>query len=306
MPAFDFARNVSLNSLLNASTSGSFNNSYQIALLTVQADPQDTSATLAAKEPSGYNYSRITTSAGMWLTPISGSTNAQPCGHGVVENNYPLSFPQASGTLSGSWGLVIQTAILGQVSGAASGQGYSPLFYGPVRPETNVNAYSQPVTFGQGTYHMEIEGHNFADTTRDQIMQGYFGGLATNLVPSNYYLSLLTTLPEPGSLTSGTGLKEVTVPGVNNYARVLVANNTTNFTLATQGINYNALPFTFNAPTGIWGTLPVTAWALMDATSGGTPWFYGELNPVIPPIGGFSPPPTIQAGQMQVSLDALV
>jgi hypothetical protein len=239
-------------------------------------------------EPSGYNYSRVTTSAGIWTTPISGATNTQPIGHGVVVNNTAIPFA----TPSGSWGSVISTAVLG----LASGGNYQPLFYGTVRPELNISGGTLQV--GVGTFHIEIKGHGFANSTRDQVLLGAFGGGAAYW-PATYSLSLLSTLPEP----DGTGLAEIQTPGVNGYARVTVGNNTTSFTTATTGITYNNTMFTFPAPTGPWGAV-ATAWALMDATSGGTMWFYGPLDPAISVTAG-SLPPQISAGRMQISLDAL-
>lgn len=292
MPFFDYGRNVSLNSYLN-NTAVSLINTYQIALLVNQADAGDSASSLIAKEPSGYNYARITTSGGMWTVPVSGHTNAQLAGHGVVENKATLTF----NTASGPWGTIIQTAVLiGQ-----SGGSFYPLFYGPVRAEVNPTANMSPLAFLPGQYHIEIRGNNFADSTRDQIMLGYFGTGNTSYWPTTYYLALLTVLPEPDS----TGFNEIQTPGTNGYARVACANSNTVFTTANTGITYNTIQLNFPQPTGAWGSSPVTAWALMDASSSGVMWFYGPLYPAIPSIGAASPAPSVNAGQLSVSLDAI-
>jgi hypothetical protein len=293
MPAFDYSRNLTLNTALCGS-GAILSTQYQIALLVVQGDPDDTNTTLIAKEPSGYNYTRITTSAGVWTYPTSGYLNAQPAGHGVVQNNTPLSFPQASG----SWGTVIGTAVLTTLSGSAT---YNPLFYGAVRPELVVGAGSLPVTFGVGAYHVETKGFSFADSARDQTMLGYFGGMGKNHYPSTYYLGLLNELPE----SCGLGYDaEIQTVGTNGYARVVISNDGS-FSVATTGISYNTVPFTFVQPTGTWGTLPAVAWAMFDTAMEGTMWFYGPLEPAIPPLTSTSLPPTINNGQLQISLDAL-
>jgi hypothetical protein len=65
------------------------------------ADPLDTAAGLA--EPSGNNYSRVTTSAATWQVAASGAT----------QNILAITFP----TASGSWGTITHFAGFDAASG---------------------------------------------------------------------------------------------------------------------------------------------------------------------------------------------
>jgi len=90
---------------------------------------------------------------------------------------------------------------------------------------------------------------------------------------ANVYLALFTTTPT--SLTAGTGGTEVTG---NNYSRLTVVNNTTNWpTIATTvRVKTNGVDFTFATPSGSWGT--VTGWGIYDAASVGNWLLGGDLT----------------------------
>lgn len=75
-------------------------------------------------------------------------------------------------------------------------------------------------------------------------------GAASYTPPANYQVALFTTTPT--DLYAGTGGTEVSG---NNYARVTVANNGTNFTTASARLVSNAVAITFPVPSATWGTI---------------------------------------------------
>lgn len=83
------------------------------------------------------------------------------------------------------------------------------------------------------------------------------------------YLALSTA--DPGE-AAGT----IAEPSGNNYARLAVTNNATNFPAASSGSKSNGVDMTFATPSGTWGL--VTHFAVFDASSGGNMLFYGALT----------------------------
>lgn len=111
----------------------------------------------------------------------------------------------------------------------------------------------------------------------------YGGGTYTKANP--VYIGLSTA--NPG--VSGSGLAE---PSGNNYSRVSVANDATNFPNASGGAKENATLITFPTPSGGWGL--ITHIATFDAASGGNMLDFAALSvaktinsgdPVTIPIG---------------------
>lgn len=88
----------------------------------------------------------------------------------------------------------------------------------------------------------------FSDYTELKILDHVFGGVAWN-PPSTYFIALFTVSP---NVETGAGGTEVSGGG---YARVSVANNTTNFPPAVAGSKSNGSVFTFPTPTSTWGTV---------------------------------------------------
>ncbi len=90
--------------------------------------------------------------------------------------------------------------------------------------------------------------------------------------PATVYFVLFTSAPSE----YGTGT-EVSGGG---YARVAVANNNTNFPVATSpggvGTKINATSISFPAAAASWGT--VTHFGIYDAASGGNLLIYGTLT----------------------------
>lgn len=111
----------------------------------------------------------------------------------------------------------------------------------------------------------------------------YGGGTYTKADP--VYIGLSTA--NPG--VSGSGLAE---PSGNNYSRVAVTNDATNFPNASGGAKSNAAVITFPTPSGDWGVC--THVAVFDASSGGNMLDFNALaspktiesgDPVSIPIG---------------------
>src|SRR5581483_6910245 len=92
------------------------------------------------------------------------------------------------------------------------------------------------------------------------VLSYLFGGTGFT-PPATYYLALLTGLG-----VAGGGQAEVSG---NGYARLAVANNTTNFPAATGGIVKNAVDWDWGAPTGSgWGS-GIAGVGIYDAAAGG-------------------------------------
>lgn len=87
-------------------------------------------------------------------------------------------------------------------------------------------------------------------------------------VPATYYIGLSTnaTINEAN----------FTEPIGNNYARVSLANNTSNFTTASNKSIATNTAITFNTSSGDWGT--AYAVGIFDSLSGGNLLFYQELT----------------------------
>jgi hypothetical protein len=86
-------------------------------------------------------------------------------------------------------------------------------------------------------------------------------GKTTFTSANTLYIALYTTLP---TMPAGTGGTEVSG---NNYSRLAVTNNTTNFPSSSGGSKTNGVTFTFATPSGSWGT--VVGFGILDGSSGG-------------------------------------
>lgn len=101
-------------------------------------------------------------------------------------------------------------------------------------------------------------------------MLDYNFGLTTYTVPSTYYFGLSTTTIN----IDGTGATE---PSGGAYARIALANNKTNWTVAASGLITNSTAITFAESTASWGT--ITYVFMSDALTGGNIWWYDALSP---------------------------
>jgi hypothetical protein len=100
---------------------------------------------------------------------------------------------------------------------------------------------------------------------------GLVFGATAYTPPATLYCALFNVLPG----VAGTGGTEVSG---NGYARVAVANNTTNFPIPTMQQASNAIVIDFGTPTGTgWGTIGGGGW--YDAASGGNLLYAGPFNP---------------------------
>lgn len=121
------------------------------------------------------------------------------------------------------------------------------------------------------------------------VLNEVFGG--TNWSPpANLFFGLSTTAPAK----DGTS---VTEPTGNAYARVSIANNTTNFPTAVtssgQSTKQNGVVITFPQATGSWGTPGY--WVVYDAATGGSFVAYGTIT-TPKPIGTGDTPSFSQNG----------
>lgn len=109
----------------------------------------------------------------------------------------------------------------------------------------------------------------FSTTDVHMLLNNRLGNVAVTAV-ATHYLGLSTTAPA----VDGTG---VTEPVGNGYARVAIANNTTNWPNAANRQKSNGAAFTFPTATPAgWGT--ITHFVLFDALTGGAVRAYGPLD----------------------------
>ncbi len=86
--------------------------------------------------------------------------------------------------------------------------------------------------------------------------------------PATVYIALFTTSP----VDAGTGGTEV---AGNNYSRVSVTNNNTNWPAASAGAKSNGTTITFPTASGSWGT--INTFGIYDASTSGNLLYYGSL-----------------------------
>lgn len=101
-----------------------------------------------------------------------------------------------------------------------------------------------------------------------EILDHILGG-ADYTRPATVYLAASTA--DPGE--TGSGLAE---PSGNNYSRVSVTNNATNWPAASAGSKSNGTAMAFPTASGSWGT--ITHLAIMDAPTGGNLLFKMALT----------------------------
>lgn len=108
---------------------------------------------------------------------------------------------------------------------------------------------------------------SFSNYLENALLNRVFNGAALSL-PSTLYIGLFTAAP-----TDAGGGTEVSG---NNYSRLAVPADSTNFPTATSGTIQNALTLTFAIPSGNWGT--VTHIGIFDAATAGNLLVWGALN----------------------------
>jgi hypothetical protein len=98
----------------------------------------------------------------------------------------------------------------------------------------------------------------FTDFANNKILDLVFGA-AIYTPPPTLYVGLATNASNKSGL--------VTEPSGGGYARVPIANNTTNFPISVGGTKSNAVQVSFSSPTANWGT--IQSIFVSDAPSGG-------------------------------------
>lgn len=119
-----------------------------------------------------------------------------------------------------------------------------------------------------------------SDVVMNDLLDAYFGNQATD-IPANYYVGLSTTLP-----TNVGG--NVTEPSSGAYARVQVANNTTNWNNATTRATSNKTLIEFPSATTSWGVIThFVIWRSASGTTAADFVAWGELDtPITVSTGG--------------------
>lgn len=242
---FDFSRNIYLNLILNGTTAtGPLST---VALLTAMPLPNGT-----LTEVSGGGYTRVSTGTN-WTSPTNG----------VSTNSAVITFPKATA----SWGTILGLAIM-----TSDG---NPLFYGPLRSPLRVDASSPVISLPPGAVIVSVEG-GLGTTVQNNVLTAFLRQVVPS-GPATFYLGLSSTMPEPDGVTGWTE------PAfINGYARTSMVNATSWNNPVITGFGYNILdvymPSDHSSPSGTWGTAPLVAFGLWDASTGGNLWFYGKLQ----------------------------
>jgi hypothetical protein len=131
---------------------------------------------------------------------------------------------------------------------------------------------------------------SFSNFLENALLNRVFNGAALSL-PSTLYIGLFTAAP-----TDAGGGTEVSG---NNYSRLAVPADTTNFPTSTSGSVQNALTLTFAIPSGNWGT--VTHIGIFDAATAGNLLVWGALSS--PRVITSSADVRLNQNQLTITLD---
>lgn len=130
----------------------------------------------------------------------------------------------------------------------------------------------------------------FSDYLELEVLDHLFGA-STFTPPSTLHVALFTVAPTD----SGGGTE---VAG-NNYSRVAVANNTSNWETAASGQTSNKTAITFPVASGSWGT--IVAFGLYDASSAGNLLAWAALGTA--KVVGSGQAAQFAANQLVITLD---
>ena len=131
---------------------------------------------------------------------------------------------------------------------------------------------------------------SFADYLEDKVLDYVFSKAAFTPAATLYIGLSTTTIADDGT--------NITEPSGNNYARVAVTNNATNFPASSGGAKSNGVGITFPTPSGSWGT--VTDFFISDADTGGN--IYGADALAAPQTIGSSNIVSFAIGDLDFSL----
>lgn len=111
---------------------------------------------------------------------------------------------------------------------------------------------------------------SFSNYLENLVLDNIFGGVATGLGATCYV--------GVGTATAGTDMDAGLTSEVsgNNYSRVAVTRNQTNFPASSGGAISNGTAITFPQASGSWGT--VTQVAIFDAATTGNTLAWGDLT----------------------------
>ncbi len=107
---------------------------------------------------------------------------------------------------------------------------------------------------------------SFTDYLENKVLDHVFGA-TTYTPPATLYMAATTSAP-----TDSAGGTE---PSGNNYSRLAVTNNTTNFPNASGGAKSNGTVFTWATASGSWGN--IIGVDIYDASSGGNRLGYSDV-----------------------------
>jgi hypothetical protein len=109
---------------------------------------------------------------------------------------------------------------------------------------------------------------SFGDYLENKVLDKVWGNVDFS-ASGNMYIALSTADP----LDDASGIAE---PVGNNYSRVTVANNTTNWNTASGGATSNKTAIEFPEASGSWGT--ISHFAIFDDPTAGNLLGHGELT----------------------------
>lgn len=252
----DYLENTLLNHVLGATAYTAAATLY-LALSTATITDSTTGTTIT--EPSGNNYSRkaVTNNATNFPAASSGSKS--------------LNVTQTFATPSGTWGTITDIAVID-----ASTLGNS-ITYTPLTASKVVNS-GNTVEVASAGLTIAFNSTNISTYLANKLLDLVFSQAAFT-PPATVYMALCTAGPTAASTGS-----TITEPSGNNYSRLSITNNTTNFPNASGGSKSNGAAFTFATPSGSWGT--ITHYALCDASSAGNVLFFGALTASETPASG--------------------
>lgn len=132
-----------------------------------------------------------------------------------------------------------------------------------------------------------------SDYLEAALLNHLFGSVAYT-VPGTYHFALFTSAP------NDTGGGTEVNPSASGYARVSVANNTTNFpTITAPASKSNGTAVNFPIATAAWGS--VVAFGIYDASTGGNLLFWGDLTTARSVLTGDTP--RFAAGALVITED---
>ena len=132
---------------------------------------------------------------------------------------------------------------------------------------------------------------SFADFLENELLDHVFGAAAYT-APATLYIGFSTT-----TITDAGG--NITEPSGNNYSRIAVTNNATNFPAASGGAKSNGVAFTSATASGSWGTL--TDVFISDASSGGNVLAHDVMTTAL--AVGSGGVVNIAVGELDITLD---